>query len=77
MAERTYTVVYIDRRDESGSRKVVDIPCSGFDFWLKDDFWELRFFQAQPDDHGISTFFMKIAVGDLLQIVGRGEGTDG
>jgi hypothetical protein len=72
MSERTYGVVFHDRRPEINQDAVVTVTCQGMEFWLKDGFWEFRFLGVVANEDGVKTFFLKIAEHDLLQVVGQG-----
>jgi hypothetical protein len=71
MSERTYAVVFYDRRPEFNSDAVVTVTCEGMEFWLSEGFWEFRFLGVMADRDGVKTFFLKIAEHDLRQVVGQ------
>lgn len=70
MNVRNFIVVFVDRREDH-EPAFLNIPCTGMDFWLKDGFWEFRFMNAQPDELGVATHFLKIKEHDLLQVIGQ------
>jgi hypothetical protein len=71
MSERTYAVVFYDRRPEINQDAVATITCQGMEFGLRDGFWDFSFLDVLPDEDGVKTLFLKIAEHDLRQIVSQ------
>lgn len=71
MSERTYYVVFEDRRPDWNGQAVLTVTCQGMEFWKADGFWEFRFLYPIPDPEGNTTFFLRIREDDLMQVIGQ------